>query len=216
MPASIGNGRIGAIAWQDRNAGDLDHVGAGSLDVRSHGIQEVRHVDDVRLTRGVLDHGDALGLDGGDHEVDRGSDAHHVEEDVFAAELLGLDENLAILDRHLAAHRFEALDVLVDRPRAEVASAGHEERRLVEAPEKRPHQIVGSPDAACLLVCGFTGRDRPRVDVDRTVLVHADLRTERLADLKQDVHIGDVRQILDPACPIEQHGRRDDAQRGVL
>ena len=48
---------------------------------------------------------------------------------------LGLD--VAVLDRDLGAHRLQALDVLVDRTRADRAAAGQRHRRVAKAGQQR-------------------------------------------------------------------------------
>ena len=50
---------------------------------------------------------------------------------------LALGDDVAVLDDDLGAHRLQALDVLVDRPRADRAAAGQRDARLAEARQQR-------------------------------------------------------------------------------
>ena len=122
----VGNDGIGA-AVELVHAENADGVGAGALDIGTHGVQKVGKVDDVRLLGGVFDDSCALGKRRGHHDVHRRADGNHVEIDVralhAAAVGLGADE---VALAHLGAHSDEALDVLVDGAHAaEVAAAGH-------------------------------------------------------------------------------------------
>ena len=111
-------------ALQMLDAADLDDVGAGAADVRAHRVQEVREVDDVRLARRVLDDRQPLRLHGRQNDVHRRADRDHVEVNVRAAQLLCGDLDHAVVERICAAQRIEALDVLVNRPNAEITPAG--------------------------------------------------------------------------------------------
>ena len=48
---------------------DGDDGGAGALDFRAEGDEEVREIHDLRLARGVLDDGSAVRQGSGHHEV---------------------------------------------------------------------------------------------------------------------------------------------------
>ena len=66
-------------AVQSLHALDHDAVGAGAVDLRAHGDEEIREVDDLGLARGVLEHGLAVGQRRGHHQVLGAGDGHGVE-----------------------------------------------------------------------------------------------------------------------------------------
>ena len=79
--------RIGPAGLEDRYAGDPDDIGAGAADIGAHGVEEVGHIDDMRFTRGILDHGHAFGFGSGDHDVDGRADTDDIQENMLALEL---------------------------------------------------------------------------------------------------------------------------------
>lgn len=124
------------------DAADLDNVGACAADVRAHRVQEVREIDDVRLTRRVLDDRKAPGLDSCEDDIHRRADRHHIEINVGAAQRVGRNLDHTVVERIGAAQRVEALDVLVDRPHAEITAAGQRHNRARKTPEQRADVVV--------------------------------------------------------------------------
>ena len=57
-------------------------VGAGALDVRAHGVEEVGQIHDVGLLGRVFDDGGALCQHGGHHDVHGGAHGDNVQIDV--------------------------------------------------------------------------------------------------------------------------------------
>jgi hypothetical protein len=104
---------------------DADDRGARARDVRAHGVQAVREVLDLRLTRGVFEDGRAFRQRGGQHGVLGGPDARHGEVDVRALQAVdGGGLHIALLDFQVRAHGFQRLQVQVDRPGADGTAAG--------------------------------------------------------------------------------------------
>ena len=206
-----------AAAGELLHAADADGVRAGALDVRAHGVEEVREVDDMRLLGGVFDRGDAIGEDGGHHDVHRRADADHVEIDGRALEAAapgrGVDE---VALRHVRAHRAEALDVLVDRTYTEVAAAGHGDRCLTEAAEQRAEQIVARADLAREVIAGLGRVDAVAVDLHGVLVEDLHLRTHVLEDSEQERHVADLRDVLDAAHAVDEQSGRNDGNCGIF
>src|SRR5699024_906433 len=76
-------------AGQAFHAAHDDLRGAGAFDIRAQGDQAVGQVHDLRLARGVVDHGGAGGQAGGHQRVLGGADADHGEFDAATLEALG-------------------------------------------------------------------------------------------------------------------------------
>ena len=153
---------------------DDDLVGARALDLRAHGDEEVREVDDLRLARGVLDDGFAVGERRRHHEIFRAGDRDGVEIQPRALEPPGARADVAAFDVDVRAHGLQARDVDVHRARADGAAAGQRHVGLAEARQQRPehqdrrahglHQLVGREALA-------RGR---RIDLDAHLLVDGD------------------------------------------
>ena len=79
------------------NALDADHIGARALDAGAHAVQEVGHVNDVRLLGRILD--DRLSDCAGSrhHNVDRRADRNYVHENMSTSHMFTLGENSSVL-----------------------------------------------------------------------------------------------------------------------
>jgi hypothetical protein len=90
----------------------------------------IGQIDHLGFARGILDHGFALRQAGRHHQVFGAGDGDHVGEQPGAFQVRRLGMHIALLNLDLGAHCGEALDVLVDRPRADGATAGQRHARL--------------------------------------------------------------------------------------
>ena len=213
----VGDDGIGA-AVQLLDAVDLHGVGAGSADVRAHGVEEVRQIHDMRLARRVFDDRAAAGRDGGEDDVHRRADGDLVKIDARAAQaaVRRLRDHEAAAHVDIGAERRHALDVLFDGTNAEIAAAGHGRLGPAEAPEHRADQIVGRTDLSGQIVGRIHAARGGAVDLDRRAVDESDLRAEVAEDGQQHIRVADLRYILDTADAVDQKRRGDDGDRRVL
>ena len=76
----------------------------------------------------------------------------------------GIGDDVAVLDVDLGAHRLQALDVLVDRPRADRAAARQRDPRLAEARQQRTEHQDRRAHRLDQLVRRLGQRDSARVE----------------------------------------------------
>ena len=213
----VGDDGVGA-AVQALHARDADGVGAGALDVRAHGVEEVGEIDDVRLLRRIFDDGRAVRQSRGHHDVHGRADGDHVEINVRAlhAPALGGGADVVAL-AHGRTHGGKALDVLVDGAgAAEVAAAGHGDLGLAEAAKQCADEIVARAQLVRQLLRGAGGDDVAAVKLHVAAVEHANLRTELLENLQQHGHVADLGDILDAAHAVHQKGGGQDSNSGVF
>ena len=208
-----------AAAVQALDAADLDDIRARALDVRAHGVQEVRQVDDMRLLGAVFHDGLALGEHRGEHDVHGRADRYHIKIDVRAVQALlgrfGADVT-ALGQRDRGAERLEALDMLVDRAHAaEIAAAGHGDLGIAVLAEQHAEQIVGGAQLALQLV-RLEARVLRILDLYRCCVDKADLCAQLAHDLQLQCHVDDLGYILNTDRAIRQQRRRDDGNRRVF
>ena len=168
----IGNDRIGDAVHR-AYAADLDDVGSRASDVRSHRVEEVREVDDVRLLRRVLDDRQSLCAARRKHDVHRRADRYHVEINMRSDKSLlaaGRFDDRAVYESCLRAERLKALEVLVDRPYAEIAAARKRHSRVAVFAEQRAQQIIGCSHAHHKLARRGAGMNVRRVNVERALV----------------------------------------------
>ena len=172
----VGNDGIGA-AVQFFDAVDLHGIGAGAADVRAHGVEEVRQIDDMRFSRRVFNDRTAAGRHGGEDDVHRRADGDLVKIDARAAQaaVRRLGDHKAVSHVDLRSESRHALDVLFDGTNAEIAAAGHGRFGLAEATEHRADQIVGRADLSGQIVRRIHAARGGAVDLDRRAVDEPDL-----------------------------------------
>ena len=213
----VGDDRI-AAAVQRTHAADLDHVGARAGDLCAHGVEEVGKVDDMGLLGAVFDDGHAAAEDCGEQDVHRRADGDNIEINVAAAQpaLRGVGADIAagLLDH--GTHGLEALDMLVNGADTEVAAARHGNMGMTKAAKLCADEVIRRTDASdefdgssCVACTGA-------VDLECVAAVAADLRAHIAQNLQQQTHIGDIRNVFDPARARDEQRRRQDRDRRVL
>ncbi len=195
---------------------DLDHVGAGAVDVRAEGVEKVREIDDMRFLRHIFEDRQALGFYGGEHDVDGRADGDDVEIDVPPEEVLGLDADKAVPDVDGRAQRLKTLDMLVDRADAEVASAGQGNVRLAEPSHQRAEKVIGGPELAGEILRHLVGAQVARINEDGGAADGANRRAHDGQDFKQMVDIADFGYIFKETGPLRKNGCRDNGDGGVF
>ena len=207
-----------AAAVQAADAANFDDVGTRARDLRAHGVQEVRQIDDVRFLCGVLDNGRAVRQDCADHDVHGRADGDDVEIDTAARQAVcrggGADE--AILEVNGGTDGLEALDVLVDGARAEVAAAGQRHAGMAEAAELRADEIIGGADTAHQRVGGLRIAHICAAELQRIRTQAADLCAHAVQNLQQEPDIGDIRHIFDAAGAVYEQCCRKNRHGGVF
>ena len=213
----VGNDAV-AAAGQMIYTANLDGVGAGSLDVGTHGIEEVGQVHNVRLLGGVFDDGAALGQHGGHHDIHGGAYGHYVQIYGCAGETAGLGTGLneAALHLHLCAHGAEALDMLVDGPHTEVAAAGHGHGSLAKAAQQSADEIVRGADTAGQIIGRMGGTDGMAIQLHGVAVQHPDPGAQLLQNIQQQRNIADLRDVFNAAGAVHQQGGGDDGNGGIL
>ena len=145
---------------QRANALDDDGGCARAADSRAHRVQKRRQIDDLRLLGRVFDARRAAGERRRHQQVFRRADGRHIQIDHRAAQAAG-ERHAAVVKFDLCAERAHALEMLINRPLADGASAGQGNPRLPEAGKQRPeHQHRGAHLAYILLILRILQRAR--------------------------------------------------------
>ena len=88
---------------------DPDHIGSCSFDVCSHAVQEVRHIDNVRLFRCILNRCISSCHRSCHHDVDGGSNGNHIQENVASMQICRTCHDCAMTDAYLSTKCAESL-----------------------------------------------------------------------------------------------------------
>ena len=103
-------------AMQSVDSLDSEKVGGDAADVRSHGIEHLTELLNIRLTGGVVDGGDTFREHGSHDDVGSAGDGSLVEEHVASFEVVGLDlKHVAPLDAlEVGTEMMESQEVCVE------------------------------------------------------------------------------------------------------
>ena len=161
-------------------------------------------------------HGLTVGERRGHHQILGAGDGHGVEHQARALEPLGAGADVAAFDVDVRAHRLQAGDVDVHRPRADGAAAGQRHVGAAESRQQRPEHQDRGTHRLDQLVGREVFADRARIDLDAHALVdrhrhaHAAEQFDRRGDVLQ------VRHVADRHRPVGQQRAGQDRQRRIL
>ena len=199
------------------HAVDLDGVRTGAAHVRAHGVEEVRKIDDVRLARRVFNDRASLGEHGGDHDVHRCADGDLIEIYARAAQPSAGDvrgDKIGNID--IRAESVHALDMLVDRPDAEIAAARHRRTSNAEPAEHRADKIIRRADLAHAVIVRAHPCGVRRVDLHGGAVDPLDLRAERFENEQQRLGVADLGKVFNAAFAVYHERCRNDGYRRIL
>ena len=147
-------------AFEVAHAFDEDRVRAVPGELRSHGDEEVREVDDLGLHRRVRDRRLAVGQDGGEHRVLGGADAWAAQLDASADEPpFRFRDEEAVFVGDLRSEPPEGQLVEIRRARAEDAPPRQRNLGPAKASEQRTDDIEAGRELADERIGRPLGRD---------------------------------------------------------
>ena len=177
------------------NSLDADDIGTCALDVSSHAVEEVRNINDVWLLGCVLDDGLALSHYSRHHDIDGSTYADNIEVDVASHELisLGIDD---ILNVDLGSKSSKALDMLVDRTKADVTATGKCNSGILILTKESTKEVVTCPDLLDIIIFNCMVFDLRSIDLHRMSACALDKCAYALDSLKHGIGVGGVRHII--------------------
>ncbi|OPY91375.1 MAG: hypothetical protein A4E73_02047 [Syntrophaceae bacterium PtaU1.Bin231] len=191
-----------------------DDIRAGAGDLRSHGAQDIRQVDDLRLARGVLDFGDPVGETGGHQDVLRSAHGGDVEIDLRAPKPFCLGVYVAVPKFHFCAHLLQGLDMEIHGSRTDRAAPGQRYPGLPEPGHKRPQDENRGPHRLDEVIGGFAADRIPCVDTGYGS--RFDLRAQVRQEFADGLDVQQIRDIVVGVPAVRQQRRHQNRQRGVL
>ena len=204
------------------HAGHRDGVRARSVDAGPHPAQHVAEIDDLGLAGGVVDHRDPLRQHRCRHDVLRGADTRELELDRGPLQPPAPAEQALRGDLELGTHLLEAPQVHVDRPPAEVVTAGQGYVDVPEPGEERADEIHGRADP----VSDLERRDRcDRAGVhDLEVLSGLpgrcgdgiDAQPDGAEGVRHDAHVVDHGDVRQQVTPVREERSGHELEHGVL
>ena len=194
---------------------DVEHVRADALDLRSERDEKAAEILDVRLARGVADHGLALGERCRHDRVLGSHDRGLVQVDALAAKT-GRLHLVRAVQLDLDAELLKGVDVRIEPAAPDHVAAGGRHRHPPEAGQERAGEQERRTDLPAEIGVEIGLDDPARIDPDLVrpgpLGVCADV-DEKL-DHRPDV--ADARHVREAHLFRGEQARREDRKRGVL
>ena len=203
-------------AVQTRYAIDNDFVGARAPDLGAHGDQELGEVNDLGLTRRVLEHGLTFGESRGHHQIFGARHCHRVEHQPSTPQTIRPRADVAVLDCNLGTHRLQASHMDIHRSCADGAATRQRDVSLTEPRQQRPEDQNRGAHRFDELVRRYRIGERTRIHLDLHAFVdgHRDAHATEQLDHGGDVL--QVRNVTDGHRLGREQRASQDGQRRVL
>ena len=198
------------------HAANTNHIRPGALDLRPHAVEEIRTVNNMRLLGGILDDRQSPRERCRHHDIDGRTHGHHIEVDMTSDEILRPRDDHAVFNADVRPQGAESLDMLIDRPEADVAPLRQRHLRPAVLPEQRADQIIGTADFADRLIHDRTVHDPGPIDPEGVAVYTGNDGADTLDGTENRADIAHIRHILHQDGFICHNGRGENRQRRVL
>ena len=183
-----------------------------------HGVlEEIGEVNDFRFAGGAFNLRHAFGERGGHHDIggakDGGTGAA-AQKYIRAGQLLGAGVDITVFHADFCAERFKALEMKIDGPRADDATARQGNGGVAQTAKQRAHDANGAAHFADEIVIADV-LDFAGLHLERAVL-EAGTRAKRRQDFAHEFHVAQVRDAMDDARLGREQRRGHDGQHGVF
>ena len=201
-------------AVQRLHAMDAQQVGAHAVDIRTHAVEHLAKLLQVRLAGGVVDGGGAFGQHGGHHDVGRTGHGGFVQQHVSAyqaAFLREMERTARGVIVHPGTQLDHAVQVGVHPAPTDFVAAGLGEPGMAETAQQRPHDHHRAAELGAFLH-EFLRLDVGGVHGIGLERVHAlgqarHFNAHLLQQVDKILHIQDFRNVGDGyRLAGEQHG----------
>ncbi len=194
---------------------DVQHVRPDPLDLRADRDEEAAEILDVRLARGVAEHGLALGEHCGHDRVLGSHDGRLVEVHARPAQPVGR-ELVDAVDVDVGAERGERVDVRVETAPADHVAARRRHGHPPEACEQRAGEQERRANLASELGVEVGLAHAARVDADLVRARPLDVGSEVGEQLDHRLDVADARNVRQPHLVRRERARRENRKRAVL
>jgi len=175
---------------------DGQAVGPDSGDSSAHGVEQMTEVLHVGFRRRVSDRREPLRPYRRHHGILRTGYGRFIEEEVGAGQAIGLD-GISPVERYRRPKCLEGEEVGIHPTAPDHVSTGRREFYVSEARKQGTRQKQGGPDASSELDVDRIGAYPPGVDRDFVRRTPADVRPERLHDLKEGLDVANPRDVFE-------------------
>ena len=186
------------------NTTDTDHIRTGTLDIRPHTVQEIRHINNMRLPRSILNDRTASRHRSSHHNINSSTNRNHIQENMAAMQILRLGNNSTMTDINIRTKSTETLQMLVDRPAADITST--RKRNLSILAKQSTKKIIRSTDLLDKLIIHAEIADSRTVDLYSRLINTLNLSPDLGDRLKQNIDVPNIWQILDQYSFISHNG----------
>ena len=204
-------------AMQFLDPGDRDGGTSRAQNLRTHRDQKIGEIHHLGFAGGAFNDRDALRENRRHHHI---RSAQHRWTGSSTQKQIGSLQpgrggpDVAAFDDDLCTQCLEPFQMKIDGPRANDASAGQRDGRFVQTAEQRSHDANRAAHLANQIVIAV------RLDLrglhGHGVALHLHLGAQRFQDLPHELHIAQVRHVVDGARLGGEQRRRQNGQDGIF
>ena len=155
---------------------DLDHIRTCTSDIRSHAVQEVRHVNDMRLLRNILHDGQPFRHRRRHHDIDCRAYTDYIEINMLADKPVRLCYDLPMPDLYIRSKGTKSLEMLVYGPAPDIAPARKSHLGVLILSKQCAQEIVRRSDLLDIIVLYIKTADILPVNLHRVPVNSMDIR----------------------------------------
>ena len=208
------NGILRAV--QMIHSPDTDGIRACSLDVCTHAVQKVSYIYNMRLLGRIFK--DCLSLCQGSchHNINGSAYRNHIKIDMAGHQVDRMGKHRSPLDHYLCSQCPKSLDMLVNGPAADVASAGKRNLSTFVFTQKRSDKIIRSSNSADEFIIHGNLLDIAAINPHRVAVHPLHPRANLLDSLKHHIDILHIWEIVNQDILIRHNGGCQNPQRRIL
>ena len=150
------------------------------------------------------------------HDVDGRSYRHHIQIDMGADQLLRLCNDNPMFNQDFRPQRRKSLDVLINRPEADITASRQNHLRMLAFPKQCPQKIIRRANPLDIIVFYGMIRRIPRIDDDGMPVRFLNPDTDRLHRLHEHPGISNIRYIFNGDRFVRHGSRRQKSKRSVF
>ena len=124
------------------NSLDPDNISTCALDICTHTVKEVGHINNVGFLGSVLENCLTLSQTSCHHNIDGRTYADNIEINMTSNKLISVSLDDTVLNVDICTKSLESLDVLVHRTKSYATSSGRNNSRMIVFTKKCTQKII--------------------------------------------------------------------------
>ena len=170
----------------------------------------------MRLFRSIFNDGLPLCHSCCHHNIDRSAYRNHIQINMASHQINRMSYYSASLNLNFGPQSPKSLQMLIDRPAADIAAAGKGNLRAFIFAKQRPNKIIGRSDFPDILIIYRNLTDCGCIDPDTVTIQTLHRCPDLFNGLQQHINVANIRQILHNHILVRHNRRRQNTKGSIL